>query len=228
MTSRDRILNKLRAARRPFADASPPPAEYQPVVRVDDTAPEALLERFTAELEALDGEVFAVDSVDSAREQVLSLLVASGARRVMAWHFKHIPIPRLYTAIQQAGYTVDYPQTRGDDRPARLARLEAAAVGLTGASAAIAGTGTLVIQTGKGMTRLPAILPPTHIAVIRLRQIVPRIEDWLAHQREGDSAALHDPANVCFVTGPSRTADIEKMLVLGVHGPKRVQVVVIR
>lgn len=228
MTARDRILNKLRAARRPFPDAQPPPTDYLPAVRVDDTAPDALLQRFTAELEALEGEVFAVDSADAAREQVLSLLRAGAARRVMSWHFKHIPVPRLYTAIQQAGYTVDYPQTRGDDRPERLARLETAEIGLTGASVAIAGTGTLVIQTGKGMTRLPAILPPTHIAVIRLRQIIPRIEDWLAHQRRSDSPALNDPANVCFVTGPSRTADIEKMLVLGVHGPKRVQVIVIR
>ena len=59
-TSCDKILNKLRAARQPFPDAPPRPKSYMPVTRLEDESPGALLERFTAELERLNGEVFVV------------------------------------------------------------------------------------------------------------------------------------------------------------------------
>lgn len=228
MSARDEILRRLRAARRPFPDAAPTPQSYLPVVDFDATDPDALLERFTAELTALEGTVTVVDGADAAREAVLALLQQEGAGRVMAWHFKHIPVPKLYTAMQAAGHTVDYPHVHDDDREAELVRLESASVGLTGVDAAVAATGTLIVRTGPGKSRLPTVLPPAHIAVMTQRQMVPRLEDWLAAQRESGLADLADAANVCFITGPSRTADIEKQLVVGVHGPGRLHVVVRR
>ena len=101
-----------------------------------------------------------------------------------------------------------------------------AQVGLTGADVAIAATGTMVVSTEPGKGRLPTVLAPIHIAVITLEQIVPRLEDWLARQRAQGLDSLWNRANTCFISGPSKTADIEMELIYGAHGPGIVQVVV--
>ena len=95
-------------------------------------------------------------------------------------------------------------------------------------NAAAATTGTLVVSTGEGKSRIPTVLPPNHIAIINLDQLLPRMEDWLKQEREGGEQHITSSANLCFISGPSRTADIEKQLVLGVHGPRRLQVIVKR
>ena len=229
-SSRDKILNTLRQARSPFMDAEPRPADYQPVTSIDDTSPDGLLARFKEEMERLNGEVFEVKGDDAARACVLDLLKSHNTKRVMSWQFKHIPVEKLYTAIQEAGYTIDYPNIHHDndeDREAEITRLETAEVGLTSADAVAATTGTLIVSTAQGKGRLPTVLPPVHIAVVPLDRFEARIEDWLAKMRQTPDS-LTSTSNICFISGPSRTADIEKKLVLGVHGPTRVQVVVKR
>jgi L-lactate dehydrogenase complex protein LldG len=230
-SSRDKILQKLRAARRPFPSTPPRPQAYMPVTSIKRISSEAMLARFTEELERLDGEVFVVDGDAAARGKVLELLESNNAKRILAWHFKHIPVEKLYTAVKQAGYIISYANTRKADpqeRQREIMRLEAAEVGLTGADAVAATTGTLVVSTAPGKERFPTILPPVHIAVVELQQFVPRLEDWLAQERGVGSPVIENSANVCFISGPSRTGDIEQQLVLGVHGPKRIQVVVKR
>jgi L-lactate dehydrogenase complex protein LldG len=225
-TSRDRILNKLRAARQPFPDAPPRPRPYLPVTRLDETTPAALLARFTAELERLNGQVYTAASDADACAQALTLLQAQDARAVLAWDFRFIPLAGLEAALRAAGINVHFPNIQDEFRAETLSALEPVPVGLTGADAALATTGSLVVSAARGKGRIPTILPRTHIAVIRQEQIVPRLEDWVAAQRAEGLQALHAATNLCFITGPSRTADIEKNLVLGMHGPERVQVIV--
>lgn len=231
--SRDQILNTLRGQQRPFKDAPPHPEVYLPVTDIDDISPEALLGRFQTELERLKGELFIVEGQEAARACVLDLLKSHQTTRIVAWAFQHIPIPDLQSALQDAAYTdaaytVEHPALGDEGRQAVLERLAAAEVGLTGVDALAATTGTLIVSTGEGKTRIPSVLPPVHIAVATVDQLVPRVEDWLAHVRADNSTVLQTSANITFISGPSRTADIEKQLVLGVHGPKRVQVVLIR
>jgi L-lactate dehydrogenase complex protein LldG len=229
--SREKILEKLRNTRRPFPAASPRPDTYQPITSLNSMSPEDMLARFTEELELLDGEVFVVEGDEAARKQVLELLESHQTKRIAAWRFKYIPVAKLYTAIKQAGYTIDYPNIHIEDSKARereIMRLETAEVGLTGVDAVAATTGALVVSTAPGKGRIPTMLPPVHIAVVELKQFMPRIEDWLAQERANGNPTLENSANICFIAGPSRTADIEKQLVLGVHGPKRLQVVVKR
>jgi L-lactate dehydrogenase complex protein LldG len=218
-TSRDKILNKLRAARQPFPDAPPRPKDYLPVTVLDDESPGALLERFTAELVRLNGEVFVVDDDAAARDCVLKLIKGHEATALLAWDFRHIPV--------EAGIEITFPDIRDEMRAEALSALEPVPLGLTGADAAAAATGTLIVSTGPGKGRIPSILPRAHLAVIRQQQIVPRIEDWIAAQRATGLQTIRDSAGLNFITGPSRTADIEKNLVLGMHGPEQVQVVVI-
>ncbi|PJF21348.1 MAG: hypothetical protein CUN56_11545, partial [Phototrophicales bacterium] len=126
------------------------------------------------------------------------------AQRVLSWDFTQDLLP-------------DYQIIQPDIHTSResLQELEKAEVGLTRVAAAIATTGSLIV-TG---ARLPTILPPIHIAVVHQQQLLARLEDWQPPNRE--------TVNVCIITGPSRTADIEKQLVLGVHGPRHVYVVMI-
>lgn len=232
MSSRDQILNKLRAARQGgghvLPDVPPRPVSYLPVTSVEDTSPEGLLARFTSELNKLSSDVFLVEGDDAARDKVLELLKSHNTTHLLAWHFTRIPVKKLREAIEDAGIKITQPDIRDEFRAETLQHCEGAQVGLTGADAAVASTGTLVVSTAHGKGRIPTVLPPVHIVVITLDQLVPRLEDWLANERAQGLPTVRSSANLCFITGPSRTGDIEMVLVLGVHGPGKIQVVVKR
>jgi L-lactate dehydrogenase complex protein LldG len=228
MSSRDQILNKLRAARKPFPDAPPRPRQYQPVTTITDSSAEGLLARFTTELKNLLGEPFVVEGDEAACDKVLELLKSHNTTDILAWDFKHIPVKGLEAAIKQSGISIHQPEMHDEFRAETLETIRDAQVGLTGVDAAIAATGTLVVSTGPGKGRIPTVLPPVHIAVVTLEQIVPRLEDWVARQRVNGLDDVTKSANVCFISGPSRTGDVEMIMILGVHGPGKVQVVVKR
>ena len=97
-----------------------------------------------------------------------------------------------------------------------------AGVGVTGALGGIAATGTLVLSCGPWRPRGTHIIPPAHIFLVRARDLVGTIEEAVRRQ-----AAEPHPSNVSWVSGPSRTADLEMQLTIGVHGPKRVDVIVV-
>jgi L-lactate dehydrogenase complex protein LldG len=99
------------------------------------------------------------------------------------------------------------------------------AVGITGAFAALAETGTLMLVSAPETPSSVSLLPETHIALVAEHRVVPCMEDaWdLARRAYG-----HLPRAVNFVSGPSRTGDIEQKMVLGVHGPRRVHLIVVR
>jgi L-lactate dehydrogenase complex protein LldG len=118
--------------------------------------------------------------------------------------------------------TLDW-HAAGIDVAARTA-VDADLVGITGSFCAIAETGTLVLCSGDDTPGSVSLLPETHIAVLPSSRIVRGMEDaWALLGAELGSL----PRSVNFVSGPSRTADIEQTLVLGAHGPYRVHVVVV-
>jgi L-lactate dehydrogenase complex protein LldG len=99
-------------------------------------------------------------------------------------------------------------------------------LGLTGVDLAVAETGTLVLVSGAGRPRSTSLLPPCHIAVFdrtalleSLRQVGVFLEAWHADPASARGGAIN------FITGPSRTADIELTLTRGVHGPKEVHAI---
>ena len=95
-------------------------------------------------------------------------------------------------------------------------------VGITGAQAAIAETGTLVLDSARERHRLASLVPPVHIAIVDASSIFHTLAEALAFiHHDGDIS----PA-VTFITGPSRTADIELTLAIGVHGPQELYVIV--
>lgn len=93
-----------------------------------------------------------------------------------------------------------------------------AEMGVTVADAAIAESGTLLTVSKAGQRRMASLSPPIHLAVLRTESIFPTLEDaW----------RLSQAGTAVFITGPSRTADIEGILVRGVHGPGRVIVLLL-
>jgi len=105
--------------------------------------------------------------------------------------------------------------------PARsqlLAEIETVTVGLTGADAALADTGTLALRTGPGRPRLASLSVRTHIALFTPDQLHASWAAWWASQ-SGLVGWVSEASNITLISGPSRTADIEMTLTVGVHGP---------
>ena len=111
------------------------------------------------------------------------------------------------------GVTMQPRTANGDDK-----------VGLTGVFCGVAETGTLMLRSSPETDAKNSLLPDTHIAVVPTSRIVRSIEDgWDLLRREHGEL----PRQVAFVSGPSRTADIELTLVLGIHGPYRVHIILL-
>jgi len=102
-------------------------------------------------------------------------------------------------------------------------------MGITGANIAIASTGTIVLVTNEGNGRLVSTLPPIHVAVVGVEKIVPTLDEatevlkLLAPSATGQKLSVY----TSFTTGPSRSADIELSLSIGVHGPKELHIVLV-
>jgi L-lactate utilization protein LutC len=95
-------------------------------------------------------------------------------------------------------------------------------VGVTSAQAGIAETGTLVLDSSMERNRLVSLVPPIHIAILDASRIYRTLGETLAALQSGEEIS---PA-ITFITGPSRTADIELTLAIGVHGPQQLYVII--
>ncbi len=154
-------------------------------------------------------------------------------------HPSHLIAPAVHKTREQVAEL--FSKETGLDLPPDPATLVAVArerlrqafidadVGISGANIAIAESGTLVIVTNEGNGRLVTTLPPVHIAVLGIEKIVPSMEDATAIlqvlPRSGTGQKI--TSYVSFMTGPSRSADIELTLTTGVHGPKEQHIILL-
>lgn len=110
-------------------------------------------------------------------------------------------------------------------RPALRGAIDADRVGVTGCFCAIAESGTLMLASGCGKPASISLLPETHIALVPESRLVASLEDAFCLWRQEQGPL---PRAVNFVSGPSRTGDIEQTIVLGAHGPCRVHIILVR
>ena len=105
------------------------------------------------------------------------------------------------------------------------ARLGAEHVGVARAARGIAETGTCVVVTDDEETRLATMLPETSLLILRMADIVPTLPDMapFLRERQADGKISY----TSFITGPSRTADIERVSAIGVHGPLDVHIILV-
>jgi L-lactate dehydrogenase complex protein LldG len=204
VSARTAILSRLAAAQR--TARLPPAPAAKPFLSPPRSRAECR-DRFVQELAALgvDGHVEA--SPDSVRERVRALVEG---KKVLSWDADQLP----YDAGSVLGGAIVGSRPRDEQAEAEI--------GVTGCHGAIAETGSLVVLSGRGHSRTVSLLPPVHLAVVRAEDLFFSMGEFFARHGERIAAA----AGCTFITGPSRTADIELTLTLGVHGPGRVIVVV--
>jgi L-lactate dehydrogenase complex protein LldG len=189
----------------------------------DHPSASALIDRFAGELTALGGRVHRAAALDGVVAAVLTVCRAHDATRILSWSASALGLPGLLEAVAAGGLSVDTGELpAGAGRAERLSELDPIAIGLTGADAAIAESGTLALCSGPGRGRLASLLPPVHVAVVRTCGFHATLPDFLAARPD----LIEHGSNLVLITGPSRTADIEMTLTRGVHGPGEVHVVV--
>jgi L-lactate dehydrogenase complex protein LldG len=210
--SRDKILTRLRSAQAAI-ETSGTADEYLPVVPLPDAPADQLQARFVEQATRLGCEVHACGSQADALTCISGLLGAD--KRVLAWDFANIPLPGLAAMFTRDAIELASP------------RDDSVRVGITGVDAALASTGSLVIEAGPGKPRVPSLLPPVHIAVVSAQQIMPNLEAWVAHLRSEGLDRFRQTSGIVLVSGPSRTADIAMQLIMGMHGPGQVHIVLV-
>ena len=172
--------------------------------------------------------VHRVSGVEAALGCVDTLVQDIGATRIVRSGQPVFDDVQVDTALRWRGVEVT-AIVQGEEAPREQLREEMrhAEAGLTGTDYALAETGSLVILPRRGLSRLVSLVPPVHIALVRPEEVLETLHDLfllrrLEHKRSGDMGS-----NLTFITGPSRTADIEMTIVQGVHGPKAVHMVLI-
>ncbi len=105
------------------------------------------------------------------------------------------------------------------------AEVTRAGLGVTGASGAIARTGSVIVDAGRAGGRSASLLPPVHLAIVPADSIVETTSDWWRNMRSHHPDG--PPSQLVFITGPSRSADIEQTYTVGVHGPGRLYIAVV-
>ncbi|MCZ6531301.1 MAG: LutB/LldF family L-lactate oxidation iron-sulfur protein [Chloroflexi bacterium] len=214
-------LGKMRLDVQPRSPEIEPPAETIPLPEKD--LDESKVDDFEVELKELGGEVIRC-SEGNAVDRIVGELYGLGVSRVLTWGQVE---PILTTTLQrlEEEFQVMLPELPTDgSRSELLAEYDQAEVGITGSLAAFADTGTVVLSTASRRSFLPSLLPAVHLVIVRARDIYPNMETWL---EAGGAQTIVDSSSVVFISGPSRTADIEMTLTIGVHGPGQVIAVVI-
>jgi L-lactate dehydrogenase complex protein LldG len=192
------------------------------------------LSRRLGETAALRGwNVTRCGGVEETLDHVVSLARRKGATSVARSEqavFEAVPVDAALAGVGALCWPAVYdgPDSREDVRR----RLADSSMGITGADYAIAETGSVIVLPRQGLSRLVSVVPPVHVAIVRPQDIIGTLDDLFALRRlefyrNGEQGAPDMGSYLNFITGPSRTADIEQTIVVGVHGPGEVHMVLL-
>ncbi len=170
--------------------------------------------------------VHRAEGVEDAVGYVYQLTQKMEARRVVRSVQEVFDDVPLDDALSSLGATVQV-MARGEESAGTFNPADAE-LGVTGVDYAIAETGTAVILPRRGVSRVTSLLPPVHVALVKPSQTLESLDDLyllrrLAYLQDGVDAGSY----MNFITGPSRTADIEQTLVIGAHGPRETHMVIL-
>lgn len=184
---------------------------------------DSMVQKFKAKHESLAGIVHLVDGLDAAADKIFTILEEKKAARVAITE----PPVEIGQSIEQhcaaAGMDLLKPPFEGVDLPAEFDSID---IGITRTTFAIAETGSLVEFATNDSFRLLSSLPLVHIGVFQAADIIETLTEAAVPIR---NFYQENPLNatVSFISGPSRTADIEMRLILGVHGPAETHAVIV-
>lgn len=222
MTNREIILGRIREALKApaphpvfhadAAERSPLPATPQKWLPPVGKTPEAQIELFRQNAEALKVEFRVCANVNEAIQHVKKLAADGGWKKIGRHRGE------LTDAVaQELGLTE--VQT---DRGYAVNDLESCDAGLTECEALVAQTGSVLVSAPSAGGRALSVLPPHHVVLARRNQMTPDLGAALLRVQEKFKDKF--PSFLSFISGPSRTGDIERILVLGAHGPKKLTI----
>jgi L-lactate utilization protein LutC len=224
-SSKATILGLLRAHSNADSTTAPQAAVTATEIfaNLSQGGSEELLEQFSRALTTLKGEVHRSNDMRAAAQLIVKLTTDGGISRCVR---QRTPIldqlfqgqPEL-SALESAMCVID-----GDDPTTEIphSTIEQAQCAFTTVDALVARTGSLVLRSTSAGGRRLSVLPPIHFVVATVKQLSPSLTPWLQTVKDDRSWSCGT-----IITGPSRTADIERIIVLGAHGPKRLVVIVI-
>lgn len=205
-TAKERMLKKVRQALLRKRENPHPDFEDSPLYKDED---EPLDVTFAREFTGVSGKFVYCDGEISLVENLITLVETLGVNKVYVWE----------PSIQQLLGHYGFPIYKGE------ADFLDAEASITSCEALIARNGSVLISNNNLSGRRLSIYPPVHIVFAKASQLVMDIKHGLALIKERYGSQL--PSLISTITGPSRTADIEKKLVLGAHGPKSLYVFLI-
>jgi len=230
---RDEILAKLKAAPKAEVPTRPPLPPYQ-TLSMDR---EQLIAEFTARLAEEAVVVRRVKDCQEALDRLSGVAVEEGLKKVMTSTDEVISRLDLASWGQKNGIQVMAARDFRDRYSFRDAVFDQAQAGITGADFAVAESATIALVVNKDQARLVSLAPILHIAIVPVDRLVPVYEKAIEKVFgnggvTGGSTELAEvqsalPSQFVFITGPSMTADIETVLFRGMHGPRKVIVILI-
>ncbi len=210
------FLRQLR--QRMPSPPEPTPLPTEPATTLSEvSAADDLPARFASEAEAIGCHVHRVTDANWA-ETIREIAGNLSARSILVEAQPETALTNERAATLQTMLAEGNVAAVTDDEDATLFSVDAA---VTGVVSAVAETGTVVCCSGPSSARGASLVPPVHIALVAESQLVPDLFDLFGQLR----SQKHLPANINLITGPSKTADIEGVLVTGVHGPGTVHIV---
>lgn len=196
----------------------PPPVQ----ARLPEPEATDLPALFRARAQAANAVVHGPVTRHGVPRVVLGIVAGHNASTFIAWD--HLPVSGVASALAAEGLKrLDHEMPEGDRLDHNLASLSVD-VGVTGADAALAESGSLVLVHGEGKPRMASLISDVHVALLDLSLLAYGLAHW-ANENPG---LVAQTASLVMVTGPSRTGDIEQTLNLGVHGPRHVHIVMIK
>ncbi len=207
--ARDHILARIRAANGGSPAGKPRRPSVHPIPARARGGHDELVARFVAMADEASATLSRVDRPGDVPRALADYLAVEDLPLAVAMS----PDPRLRELPwdDAPGIAIRYGAARPDD-----------AVGVTPAFAGIAETGTLMVHSGPATPNTLHFLPETHIAVLAVSAIVGSYEEAWERLRRNFPIP---PRSVTLITGPSRSSDIERSVQIGVHGPRRLHIV---
>lgn len=179
----------------------------------------SIITLFRERLEDHGGRVYETSSIDQAAETLAKLLIGEGVKSVVLAHMPPEVNSKIMESVKR-GNISPLESTEADVARA----INSVDAGVTMAKFASADTGSIVEVTYDDVDRLVSALPRIHVCLLSRASVVERFEDSAELVR--NSVGVSKPSVVTFISGPSRTADVELKLVMGVHGPHQLHVIV--
>ncbi len=177
-------------------------------------------EDFIARASEVGAQIHMAGSQDEAVAEIVELFRTSGSLKVaVSFDLGELRLP-LVEALERAGANLLAGETAD--------ALALADMGVTHATLGIAETGSIVVAGNESVPRLSSMLPLIHVAVLDASALVPSLDEAGEYLRRVSMAPAGEQIRYAsFVSGPSRTSDVEKTLTVGVHGPGQLHIVLL-